>query len=166
MQNNKTYWKEFLVFRTELNYLGYYKQILQNRVLRLNLFVAFATSGSVGAWVVWDGIPQVWAGIIAGSAIINTIRPHLRYEKRMESLSGLYVDISNLCLEFEKNWYYITKGEWSDEEIHLNRIDLIKRRDSSLAAWLPADKLPQLPKFLKKAEEDAAKYLAKYAEEL
>ena len=89
-----------------LKFKGFLVHLLVQKYQKLdrniNLFLAIASSSSVGAWAVWKTLPLVWASIIVASQVITVAKPYFPYYKYVKELNSKCLQIESLNLEFER----------------------------------------------------------------
>lgn len=112
------YWKKLTDKRYRLIYISeYYDQSVWIQRM-INIFLAVTSSGAIAAWAVWRQFPVLWAGIIATSQVITAIKPYLPYEKRIEGIYDILIQLTGVCNEIEAKWFYVASGSLSEEEIN------------------------------------------------
>ncbi len=109
-------WKNFQnsIFKTYI--LEEMIRIYQERERYTNIVLAFASSGSVAAWAVWELFPMLWAGIIAASNVVLVIKPYFPYSKYLKEIREKKQNALSINLEFEKLWYKIQYDKLTEDE--------------------------------------------------
>ncbi|QGY46158.1 hypothetical protein GM418_21560 [Maribellus comscasis] len=82
----------------------------------LNIFLAFATSGSVATWALWNKLPIIWAGIIVAAQIINLIKPYFPFSKICKEINDKQRLLQGLLLNYENLWSKIQFDEISEKK--------------------------------------------------
>jgi hypothetical protein len=112
------YWKKLTDKRYRLFYINeYYDQSVWVQRM-INIFLAITSSGAIAAWAVWKQFPVIWAGIIAVSQVITAIKPYLPYEKRIEGIYEILIQLTVICNEVEAKWFYVANGSMTEEDIN------------------------------------------------
>lgn len=110
MQTDKI-WATFQDMKFKGYLLGISVTQYQKIDRNINIVLAIAGSVSIGAWAVWKEYPIVWAGIIALSQVITTIKPFFPYNKLVKELNSRCFKIDLLNLEYEERlWNQIQLG--------------------------------------------------------
>jgi hypothetical protein len=99
----------------------------QKRERNLNLFLAIASSGSIGAWAIWQQIPMVWASIIAGSQILTVVKPYFPFYKYAKDLMAKCSKAEILNIEMERLWYKVQTNKITEDEASELYFDLKKQ---------------------------------------
>jgi hypothetical protein len=97
--------------------------------LTVNVFLAIATSASIGAWAVWKEFPFVWASIIAASNVVTVIKPYFPYSRYIKTLNERYIQAQDLFLSYERVWYQIEKAKLTEDDIAEKYFELSKRHN-------------------------------------
>jgi hypothetical protein len=93
----------------------------------MNICLAIASSGSIGAWAIWNLWPLLWGTIIAASEVINVIKPFFPYNKYIKILNSKNNKLDLLNIEYEKLFLDFDKGKISEDEAENSYFDLEKR---------------------------------------
>ncbi len=118
---------------------------------RVNMFMAIASSSSIGAWVVWQKLSWIWASVIAGSHVVGAIRDHLPFQRRLSVLHPLRNELERLSIEVEKAWYSVANGELTEEQIHLNTMQFKARKAALEEEHMGSIVLPERQGLIRKA---------------
>jgi len=92
-------------------------KVYQERERWTNVILAFASSGSVATWAIWDKVPLLWGGIIAASNVIMVIKPHFPYSKYLKEIREKKIYALTINLEFEKLWYKVQYDKLNEDEV-------------------------------------------------
>lgn len=112
-----------------LSYLvGKYQKWERN----MNIFLALASSSSIAAWAIWNKMPFLWSGIIAGSQVLTVIKPFLPYFKYVKELNSKLLRIENINIEIERLWYKIQQFKIDDDEAAENYFEIKKQITEAL----------------------------------
>lgn len=98
-------WNYMLDSKFQSLYLDYQVSKYQKYDRNINVFLAIASSASIGAWAIWQDLQIIWATIIAASNVINIIKPYFPYSKYITELNEKGLSMLNLHLEYERLWY-------------------------------------------------------------
>ena len=154
------FWKELYQLKVQVNFVQ--KLLLEaeqnERVIRM--FLAIASSASIGAWVVWKEFAWLWGAIIAGSQVLTAIYPHLPYKERQKSYASILREIELLFIDAEHKWQSVADGSMGIRQIDKERNILIKRKSDILNKFIPSSVFPSKPKIAEKAEKEAGLYFS------
>lgn len=139
-------------------YISEYIQSCEIWNWRINIFLALVSSSSIGAWAVWQELKIVWAVFIALSQVITAIKPLLRGEKRLKFLYPLRRELELIYLEIEKEWYNVSEGLLTEQEIYINICDFKTKIEEAIHSNLKSNSLPKNNKFIKKAKIETETY--------
>src|SRR5690606_18075834 len=98
----------------------------------LKIFLAIASSSSIGAWVVWSQLSYLWGSIIAISQVAAAVNPYLPYQSRIKEYTQLLRDLEELMIQMEFNWHAVAEGELSSEEINSFRFKIRSEKQKAL----------------------------------
>jgi len=112
-------------------------------------------------WVIWKSIGFVWAGIIAGSQLLNAIRPVMPFTKRLKLLQEMHTELVKLSLEVEEQWFGISQGDFTEREIHSKLFTLKGKQEDIANRHLATHVLPKKPKLIARANASLDEYLLK-----
>lgn len=162
MYQQERYWRELDQLKVHVTYLEHYleKTVAVDR--NINMFLAFSSSGSIGAWVIWKDYSFIWAGIIALSQVINAVKSFLPYSKRLKALQGVTNDLESLFLSMENRWYDVSEGKLTEEEIHKIHMNYKEKRRQIIQKHLTASPLPHNQKLMDKATNNARTYFTNF----
>ncbi|MFA0815311.1 MAG: hypothetical protein ACC608_05935 [Anaerofustis sp.] len=100
--------------------VGYYEECFRTSV-KINrgivIFLAVASSASIGSWVLWQQYAIVWAVIIGASQVISVINEFLPYQKRIDDLPKLTGQLTVIYTDMKKCWMESEMGKLTDEQI-------------------------------------------------
>jgi hypothetical protein len=106
-------------FLVNMQFKGYVLSLLVGRFQKLdrgiNIFLAIASSASIGAWAIWKQYDMIWAGIIATSQILTVIKPYIPFYKYVQELNGKCLRMANLNLDIERLWDKMQAQYMSEE---------------------------------------------------
>jgi hypothetical protein len=108
-------WYYMLDSKFQSLYLDYQTSKYQKFDRRINIFLALASSTSIGAWAVWQEFQLVWAIIIAGSNVVNIIKPYFPFSKYIKELNERALSMQNLHLDYERLWYKFDRDQINEE---------------------------------------------------
>jgi len=92
----------------------------------INIFLALASSGSIGAWAIWKEYPMIWGSIIVVSQIVSTIKPYFPYNKYVKELNERYLKIEYINIELEQLWYKYSKRKVNDDQANELYVEIRK----------------------------------------
>ena len=152
------YWRELDQLKVHIFYLERYLENTVKIDRFINMFLAIASSGSIASWVIWKEYSFIWGGVIALSQAINAIKGYLPYSKRLKSLHGITNDLETLFLSMENNWFNVSEGKLTEEEIHKLHMRFKEKRRQIIQKYLGPNPLPENPDMMEKAKENAQFY--------
>ena len=152
------YWRELDQLKVHVYYLESYleKTIKTDRLI--NMFLAISSSGSIAGWVVWKDYSFVWGAVIALSQVINAVKIYLPYSKRLKSLQGITNDLESLFLSMENDWFNVSEGMLTEQEIHSLHMRYKQKRRQIIHKYLGVAPLPNDDNMLESAKNNAALY--------
>ena len=139
-------------------YLDYFVSKLQKYDRNINIFLALSSSGGISGWAVWQEYETIWVIIIAGSTIINVIKPYLPFSKYIKELNNISLKMQNLHLDYERLWYKFEKDPL-DEDSATEQFFVLKKRGSDYLRLNEDTYVFEDNKVYKKAEEKMELYL-------
>ena len=117
-------WYYMLDSKFQSLYLGYQVSKYQKYDRNINIFLALVSSGSIGAWAIWQELQVLWAGLIALSNVIAIIKPYFPYSKYIKELSERSLKMQNLHLDYERLWYKYDKDQITEDNATEQFFDL------------------------------------------
>jgi len=139
-------------------YLSEYIQSCETWNWRLNIFLALASSSSIGAWAIWQELKLLWAILIALSQVITAIKPLLRGEKRLKFLYPLRRELELIYLEMEKGWYDVSEGKLTEQEIYESRCEFKAKIEEAIYNNLKSNSLPKNKLFIERSKIETETY--------
>ena len=112
------YWRELTQLKEQSLYLYEYVGNDSKYDFWLSVVLALTSSGSIAAWAIWQKYTMLWAIIVAVGHVVNAVSHLLPFKKRVKALSKLSSEIDSLYLQMESNWFDVSEGKLSEEEIH------------------------------------------------
>jgi len=152
------FWKEFFRLKVHVYYLELHLGRTEYIDRAVKMFLAIASTGSIGAWVIWKELAFLWGFLIAASQVLNAIRQYLPYKDRLRSVSGLLNDMEELVLHMEMKWLDIAAGKLTTDEISKALSDIRSRRLKAFKKHFPSSVIPENRPFFTQAEEKALTY--------
>ena len=148
-----TYWKKMTQFKFSLFYLQLYlgNSVKLNRII--NISVTITSSAAIAAWAAWQNLAFIWGLIIVASQVVFSINQYLPYQKRIEDISGLLSKWNGLYINIESDWYRVSNGKLSEDEINDLCYDYIRKWDRIDNEFFVGDTLPQKSRLIQTAEE-------------
>lgn len=156
------YWKELYQLKVHINYVEALLCEAEKRDRAIKIFMAVASSASIGAWVIWKDLSILWAAIIASSQVIAAISPHLPYRERLKNYSAVLHELEEIFIQAESNWHEISSGKLSEEEINKARTNVRLQKHKILKKHLPNSVVPDDEVKANRAEELALNYFANF----
>jgi hypothetical protein len=159
------YWQELYDLKSHSYYIEEYLNRTEHLNRLVNMWLAIASSSSIGAWVIWRDYGVVWGFIIAASQVINAIKPFLPYRARLGALSGLSHDLEELFIQTEMRWFEVSQGLLAPEEINKLQYDTRLKKHKVYKKHLGDLALPEKESYLRIAEKNAAQHFRNYYKE-
>lgn len=156
------YWKEFDQLKTHVNYIELYFQSSVCIDRYLNIFVAIASSGGVGAWLIWKEASYLWACIIGLAQIFTVIKEFLPYKQRIKVLPSLMYDLDQLANDTEADWHAVANGGYTEVEINNLWHKVKKKKTDIVYKYLKSSSLPSNDKLMTEAEEITCIYMKNF----
>lgn len=100
--------------------------------------------------------------VIMFSQLLNAVKEHLPYKKRLLSLAALTIELNSLALVMESEWFKVGKGLLTEEEINNLHMDIKRKKLQSTAKCFPDLSLPLDKRLLAQAEADTKLYVQTY----
>jgi len=126
------YWKELYQLKTHIAFIELQLEKAESIDRSMKMTLAIASSSSIGAWVIWNHLSWVWAGIIAFSQVISAVNPYLPYKSRIKSYTSLLHELEELMIQAEFKWHAISEGELTPTEINKARFEIRSAKQKSL----------------------------------
>ena len=127
-------------------------------------FLAVVSSGAIAGWAIWQdpSLNFLWASLVAGAQVINSISKYFPWEKRTKAIRDLMIDFEEIKIFSERNWYEVAEGLLSIREIHHLTIEIKSRQSQAEAKSLKDITLPDNLKFSEEASQKVDKYCQYY----
>lgn len=155
------YWKELYQLKTHIGFIELQLERAESIDRTLKIILAVASSSSIGAWVIWNHLSWIWAGIIALSQVISAINPYLPYKNRIKTYSSLLHELEELMIQAEFKWHAIAEGKLTATEINKARFDIRATKQRSLKKYINTT-IPTDGNLHDKAEASATTYLENF----
>jgi hypothetical protein len=155
------YWKEIHQLKTHINFIELQLEKAERIDRTLKIVLAITSSSSIGAWVIWNHLSQVWTGIIAFSQVVSAISPYLPYKNRIKVYSSLLPELEELMIQAEFKWHSIAEGKFTATEINKARFEIRATKQKSLKKYIETT-IPIDGSMHQKAEASAREYLSNF----
>ena len=156
------YWKELFQLKVHSHYIELFLKKSETHDRCINMILAISSTASIGAWAIWNNYAMVWGLIIAGSQVIQAIRPYLPYNELLKCAAGLRNSYSELFVFADTKWPSIASGELSKAEIASLREQLRAKKLQYEQKAFPSSGFPDNEKFIEKATQKAELYFANF----
>ncbi|WP_081488667.1 hypothetical protein [Cupriavidus basilensis] len=156
------FWKELYQLKVHINYLEAYINDAERCDRAIKIFMAIASSASIGAWVIWKDFSVLWASIIAASQVVSAVAPHLPFKHRLNAYSSVLHEFEELFIQAESKWPEIAAGKLSDEEINKARTNIRLQKHKILKKYLSSSVIPESKEKSGKAESLALDYFSTF----
>lgn len=152
------YWKEIFQLKTHIGFIELQLEKAERIDRGLKIALAIASSSSIGAWVIWNQLSWIWAGIIAFSQVVSAVSPYLPYKNRIKAYSSLLHELEELMIQAEFKWHAIAEGKLTAAEINTARFEIRSAKQKSLKKHIQTT-IPTDGKLHSRAEQSARDYL-------
>lgn len=100
--------------------------------------------------------------VIMFSQLLNAIKEHLPYKKRLSSLAALTMELNSLALVMEGDWFKVCKGLLTEEEINNLHMEIKRKKLQATTKCFPDMSLPLDKRLLARADADTKIYVQTY----
>jgi hypothetical protein len=150
-------WSNFIRTKYQALYLCYFNAYIRTFDRVANIIIAIASSGTIGAWLIWKQYPIIWASILGISQVTNIIKPLLPYLKDKEALAESYIFYETLHLDYERLWIEYEADE--DEQTATSKYFQLKDKELQVIDKLKSIKVNNYKKIERLARTEWADYL-------
>ena len=120
--------------KAHIFYLGYHRRRSDQVDFWIKCVTAVTSSASIAGWAIWQSYGFAWGLVIAVSQVISATKQYLPYETRRKSCNDTCKELENLFIQSESDWYYVSVGTLTNEEIHKKLISLLTPAQVTLPA--------------------------------
>lgn len=152
------YWNEMTQLKGHIFYLSHHCRRADGVDFWIKCLTAVASSGSIAGWAIWRSYGFVWGLVIAISQVINATKQYLPYESRRKATNDACKDLEGLFIKAESDWYYVSEGLLTDEQIHKKTIGLKKAKADIVKKHMSSLVLPRNRTYQRRAAKDAEDY--------
>jgi hypothetical protein len=152
------YWREMDQLKVHVLYLEFYLEKTINTDRALNMFLAFASSGSIAGWGIWQPLSLLWGTIIAISQAINAVKPYIPYAKRLKSLQASSSELESIFIVMESHWFKVAEGQLTSEQVHSLQMKFKEKIRQVTQKHFGSSTLPEDSKLLERAKISANLY--------
>lgn len=156
------FWKELYQLKVHINYVDSHVRDSEKYDRGVKVFMAVASSASIGAWIIWKELSFIWAAIIAISQFLAAVRPHLPFKERLKNYSAILHELDELFIQSEAKWHDIASGKLDEDEINKARTSLRLQKHKILKKHLPSNVIPDDSEKAGKAESLALDYFSNF----
>lgn len=129
------------------------------------MFLAIMSSGSIASWAIFKEYSFIFGSLIAMSQVLSAVKSYLPFAKRLKSLQGITNDLETLFLEMENEWYNVSVGKLTEEQIHKSYMRYKNKKHQIMQKYLGASPLPTNRTLMEKAEHDVNLYFKTFYSE-
>jgi hypothetical protein len=115
------YWKNLQQLKAASVCMRLHRNRLGRRVRTVDALKAIASSGAIGAWVIWRDPPFLWGAIIAATQVTDALKGVFPSTRQHKSASDLTFALETLCIDAEEEWESIYRGAIAAETINKRR---------------------------------------------
>lgn len=155
-------WNQLYRAKVHANYLELLLRSTEGIDRAIKIFLAIASSSSIGGWAIWKEYGFLWGGIIAASQVLGAVLPFLPYKERLKSFSSLAREIEEIAIYLEIKWLEVSAGEVSERDMRKLYAEILKKKAGAVQKYFPNNSIPSDDKKLAKAEEEAISYFGTY----
>lgn len=159
-QDRLRFWKELFQIKVQVIFVqGLWRR--SERIERyIKMFLAIASSASVGAWIIWKELAWLWAAVVAVSQVLTTIQPLLPYAERQKKFALVLRDFELLFMASEFDWQSMSGVDLSSKKINSLTEKLKRKKLEILHRHMPDDVFPTNVTLANEAEAEANSYFA------
>lgn len=118
MDIQRFYWTEMTEVRNKIYYIDIYLSYMRKLNTAIKIITAIASSISIGAWAIWSKYSFIWSLIIAVSQVTNIIFSCISLDKQIKTINSFLSSLLLIGQEFQNNWFFVSNGLISAEEIN------------------------------------------------
>ena len=154
------YWN----FMTQCKYVLIYYGMYFRRSVKLDrtvkIILATISTLCLGGWIITDSSTKFWSIFIVVAQILIAVNEFLPYRRRVEDLNEIRIRLLAVYENIEHNWYKVSNGSITEEEINDLLSELKKQWDEIECKYFQKDALPRRKRLLKKAEDERTLYFS------
>jgi hypothetical protein len=160
------YWRELVQLVTSSIYWRRYRDDRSKWVSRLGTLRAIASSGSIGAWVIWRDYALIWAAIIAASQVADALKNVFPFSREYKSANEHMLALDRILIDTELEWIRVFNGDYPEDQILERRRALMLLQHEAARRNFPDGSPRRNDHLWAIAEEEAIRYLKeRYATE-
>lgn len=152
------FWNSLDELKQHCFYIYRYKEDLEKHNRNMNMFLAFVSNSSIGAWIIWQELDWLWAAMVAISQVINAVRPYLATENRLKALRSIYPEMESIFLKYENQWYAVSEGRIAEDRIFALVGEMDKEKNQLFNTHLEGLALPTRESALDYAKDAARSF--------
>lgn len=156
------YWTELQDLRAHAYYLELYQQRSERIETGIGIFLAVASSASIGAWTIWTKASMVWGGIIAASQVVGVVYKFLPFKARIKPLNSASIELFSLADEAEKGWHDVAEGELTGSKVNEMRFKIRSKKSAIMKASFTGISLPEDKELMREAEAKMRAYFSNF----
>lgn len=126
------YWRNLVDLKFSEFYIAAQLRSSEAWVIRIDVFLALTSTGSVASWAIWKQHDILWATIIAASQVVVVVKRLMPFQKRIAPLRAAGFAAEEIFLKAEKAWHEVSEGHLTEGEINDLLFDL---KTDSAKAW-------------------------------
>lgn len=158
-RSQELYYTALYGLRVNCEYIRLYRAHLSKWLTRIAIVRGVASSGGIGAWVIWRDYAFVWGSIIALSQVADALKDAIPYTARHKAANDLLNGLNALFIEALFEWEGVFAAQFPIEDIVDRRRKLMQRQHDLDIKCFPAGDLPFRADFQKLADDIAKDYL-------
>lgn len=154
----ETYWRKLTQFKYSLCYFDAHLARCVKIDRTIKICCAIASSSAIAAWATWQGLGFLWGLVIVISQVTMAVNEFLPYKTRIKELSNIKAALTPIYLDMEKEWFFVSNGERTAEQINERCYQFAQQWNSIDDAYFVDDTLPQVKKCMEYAEKTKNTY--------
>ncbi len=155
----ESYWNQLVLLKVVASYVRRYRDEQAWWIVRIGLFKAVVTSGTIGAWAVWKDYAFVWGVLLGAAQILDAAKEFIPQTKNRRSASEFVSVMETIIIDARVEWFAVFKGEYEAGEVMDRWRKLARLMNETEGKYFP-DGLPANPERQRLAEADASAYFS------
>jgi hypothetical protein len=131
------YWKQLEQVKVASICIRLYRDRLARWTTGLDILKAVASSGTIGAWVIWRDYAFVWATIIALAQVVEALKSALPFARRSKAANALALALELLFIDAEFEWDQIVTGQARPQSVMERRRSLQRHKVETVTQHFP-----------------------------
>ena len=146
-------WNNLANIQFKAIYTGKCARLADRASRACGFILAVASASSVAAWAIWQKLPWLWTGIVAGSQLLHLARPYLPFLKHDKAFLEMRFAFEHLYLDYEKFWIAFEDDRLSVVEAE-ERFYALREREIAIEEKYRRAPCPRLQFLMAAAEQE------------